>query len=90
MRRDNNFGFITGLNECLTTGGGNTGKPCIFPFKFHGKKYHHCTWKKGEDKPWCSTKVTNGHHVGHEREWGFCNSHCPISPNPGKHESTIL
>ena len=70
MRHYINFSSITGLNECLTTGGGNTGKPCIFPFKYNGKEYNHCQWKKGESEPWCSTKVTKGHHVGDQKELG--------------------
>ena len=63
-------------NKCLTTGGGSTGKECILPFKYNGKKYTKCGWKYGESKPWCSTKVVNGRHVGGQGEWGYCGSDC--------------
>ena len=66
------------MKKCVTTGGGNRGKQCHFPFKYNGKTYNTCAWKKGEPRPWCSTKVIKGRHVGDQREWGYCNSYCPI------------
>ena len=62
--------------KCVTTGGGNTGKPCVFPFIYNGKKHNNCAWRKAERKPWCSTKVVNGRHVAHQAEWGYCSLEC--------------
>ena len=30
-------------SECLTTGGGNASKICVFPFNFNGVTYNGCT-----------------------------------------------
>ena len=67
-------------NKCPTTGGVNTGKECILPFNYNGRKYNKCGWKYGESKPWCSTKVVNSRHVGGQGEWGYCDSNCPVYP----------
>ena len=75
------------LQDCVTVGGGsgNKDKRCIFPFRYNGKKYNHCISKAGNEKPWCSTKVTKGHHhVGNGGNWGYCSPSCPFSPNRGK------
>ena len=64
-------------NECLTTGGGNAGKICVFPFKFDGVTYNGCTTVI-DDKLWCSTLTNNGVHVGGQNQWGYCNSQCPV------------
>ena len=71
------------MSECLTTGGGKTGKPCVFPFEYKGKEYSNCAWEEGEDKPWCSTKVdSNGKHVDGSSHWGYCNAYCPATADP--------
>ena len=78
---------ISGLKDCRTTGvdGGKKNAECIFPFIYKDVRYTKCIWAEGESEPWCSTKVTkHGYHVGGQGEWGHCNSHCPISPKPGK------
>jgi len=61
---------------------------CEFPFKFHGETYNGCIdftdikdgRKIPSERPWCSTKVRgrNRNHVGGGRNYGFCNSQCPM------------
>ena len=63
--------------QCLTTGGGNAGKICVFPFNFDGVTYNGCTTVI-DDKLWCSTLTNNGVHVGGQNQWGYCNSQCPV------------
>lgn len=61
---------------CITTGGPNPGKNCIFPFTWQGTTYHGCP--EDSDGVWCSTKVDNaGNHVTGEDEWGICGQNCP-------------
>jgi len=60
---------------CKTVG--DSGKPCIFPFKYAGETYHKCTTKDSENgQPWCATKVdSEGYVVDHQ--WGDCLDGCP-------------
>ena len=61
---------------------------CEFPFKFHGETYNGCIdftdkingRKIPSERPWCSTKVRgrDRKHVGGGRNYGFCNSQCPM------------
>ena len=64
-----------GRGECIIKGGNNTEVPCIFPFRWHGKIYHSCVYKKGGS--WCSTKVDNdGEHI--DKFWGKCPRKCKV------------
>jgi len=60
-------------NDCYTISGPQTGKPCVFPFKYNGITYTTCTkaWTSTKLWPtlWCSTSVTNGNYNG---KWGNC------------------
>ena len=68
--------------ECTTVSGGpQEGVPCILPFGFKGKVRNECILEKGEDKPWCSTKVNKrGAHIGGQKQWGYCGPQCPVAP----------
>jgi len=76
---------IRSQEQCRTTKttSGKKDTPCVFPFIYKGKGYTKCLWEEGESEAWCSTKVTKrGFHVGKQGQWGYCNSNCPIPPNP--------
>jgi hypothetical protein len=75
-----NPGFVNFLATiCLTDGGEDPGKPCVFPFEFGGKSFDQCTWQRaGDDKAWCSTQV-DSHGVLIIGKWGHCGAQCPIT-----------
>ena len=68
--------------ECTTVSGGpQEGALCIIPFKFKGKVRNGCILEEGEDRPWCSTKVSEeGTHLGGQKQWGYCGPQCPVAP----------
>ena len=75
------YAFIICINKftgfCITTGGPNPGKPCIFPFTFKGVTYNGCA-PEVKSETWCSTKVDkNGKHVTGQSEYGVCSNSCP-------------
>ena len=72
------FFYFAG-SPCITNGGPNPGKPCIFPFIFKGVTYNACPPDpKEKSETWCSTKVDgNKNHVTGEKEYGFCSRNCP-------------
>ena len=54
----------------------------MFPFIFKGKEHNECIYEKGENTPWCSTKVdANGKHVNGQKQWGYCGEGCYIPGN---------
>ena len=62
---------------CLTLhdAGTKQGVPCIFPFKYKGKKYNGCT-KDNHNKLWCSTQNDqSGEYI--QDFWGNCDETCP-------------
>ena len=71
---------------CITVGGSDPNKPCVFPFQFGGDVYNECIFEgnqPGETEPWCSTQTdSNGVHVGGQGNWGFCSSNCPEIGGP--------
>jgi hypothetical protein len=45
---------------------------------------NECIYEKGENTPWCSTKVdANGKHVSGQKQWGYCGEQCHIPGNIG-------
>ena len=75
--------------ECLTKGGANPNKPCVFPFTWNGAIYSGCPVDPDdENERWCSTKVdANGLHLQGQDQWGHCSASCPISAPPPKRPS---
>ena len=60
--------------DCFTISGPKSDKKCIFPFRYKGALYHHCT-KDYHDKLWCATETNqNDDYVGHWGNCGLCNS----------------
>ena len=55
---------------------GDSGKPCVFPFRFEGKIYNSCTTdgSGGRKVPWCATRTnpTTGHTIASFK--GDCRS----------------
>ena len=68
------------LLRCITTGGPDANKTCIFPFTYKGKIYTNCTLDgDSSGGSWCSTLVDeSGNHVGGQH-WGTCGTNCLIS-----------
>ena len=59
--------------ECIIKASKRSKIPCIFPFKWNGKEYRSCVFKK--DGSWCSTMVDDeGNHI--QKYWGKCPSDC--------------
>ena len=68
--------ILFSATTCITVGGTDPGKPCIFPFKFRGTLYNDCTLdgnKPGNVNPWCSTVNDDN---GNMKKWGDCGSDC--------------
>ena len=66
---------ISGEGECIIKGSNNTEIPCLFPFRWNGKEYKSCVFKKGGS--WCSTKVDeNGNHI--QMFYGKCPRKCKV------------
>merc|ERR1711872_1143992 len=65
-------------STCSTKGGADSGKKCVFPFKYNGVVHSACTYARGFSKPWCATRVDYwGRHM--EGYWGDCDaSSCPV------------
>ena len=52
-------------------------KPCVFPFKYRGKTYNHCTNEGFYDGLfWCSTltNIETKEHMEGAGFWGFCEN----------------
>ena len=59
--------------------------PCIFPFKYEGKKYNGCI-KQDSNQRWCAIEVDNrGNLVEGESGKGFCAPWCPKHKRQRKH-----
>ena len=66
---------------CITVGGADPGKSCVFPFTTNdGATHTECTTKGNppdDPNPWCSTLTyENGTHVGGQGKWGHCAPEC--------------
>ena len=56
----------TSGTSCVTQGGADPGKECVFPFKFGTLTYNECAWNYAPDdnSAWCSTLTdSDGNHV---------------------------
>jgi len=70
--------YVNGDKVCMTNGGNEVNKACIFPFIYGSHTYETCT-KKDSDKEWCYTEVdSNG--IGVYGKYGYCDSNCKTCP----------
>ena len=66
------------IQDCVTKGGPDPNKPCVFPFNDRGISYNKCTSGTSGGKPWCPTEVDkNGYYL--TGKWGECGSNCGTS-----------
>lgn len=74
------FSMFSVKDKCLTIGGADPNRTCIFPFVFEGIKYSTCIKIISYDiNPWCSTMVDEtGMHVSGQDKWGDCGPKCPM------------
>merc|ERR1712064_243773 len=62
---------------CTTSSGPETGKSCVFPFRYNGIVYSECT-SVDQSAAWCATEVdAGGNYISNK--YGFCPSSCPSS-----------
>ena len=60
------------LGDCLTTGGSEKGRPCIFPFRYQGNSCPGggcCNLDNDPMGSWCATAVDSGRNM---TNWGYC------------------
>merc|ERR1712243_97993 len=62
---------------CTTSSGPETGKSCVFPFRYNGIVYSECT-SVDQSAAWCATEVDAGGNFI-SNKYGFCPSSCPSS-----------
>ena len=48
----------------------NTGRRCVFPFKYRGRYYKTCTTVRSRGRPWCATTS----NYDKDKKWGYCPS----------------
>ena len=61
-------------------------KPCVFPFKYHGKEFNECTTEGWGNVYWCGTTPTAQGNAG----WGLCKCPecgCPASESNNEKET---
>ena len=63
----------SGDSDCLTISGPSKNKPCIFPFKYNGKTFHHCT-NEHANFFWCATKTDSNMYM---TKYGECDAGGP-------------
>merc|ERR1712079_958932 len=61
--------------SCTTASGPETGKACVFPFRYKGVVYKECA-TVDQSAAWCSTEVDAGGNFVTDK-YGFCPSTCP-------------
>jgi hypothetical protein len=71
--------YISG--GCITVGGPNPGKSCIFPFTYNGIKRTSCAWDHWANSDWCQIEIpSNGSAIKRQGKlrgkWGVCGSGC--------------
>ena len=77
--------------KCITNGGLDPNKPCIFPWYYSHdtvpKLYTACADPAGSGYNWCPTEVVDGTYVSGSGKWGECDVTLPEcnalgTPNP--------
>merc|ERR1712227_1126408 len=63
--------------SCTTSSGPESGKACVFPFRYKGVVYSECA-TVDQSSAWCSTEVDAGGNFVTDK-YGFCPSTCPSS-----------
>ena len=66
------------ISECKTNWSGpNPNRKCVFPFRYRGKTYNHCTSVDNKGKPWCPTRLF-GNKIAYRfwGSWGHCSNTC--------------
>merc|ERR1719342_338396 len=61
--------------SCTTSSGPESGKACVFPFRYKGIVYTSCA-TVDQASAWCSTEVDAGGNYVTDK-YGFCPSTCP-------------
>merc|ERR1712012_136652 len=61
--------------SCTTSSGPESGKACVFPFRYKGVVYKECA-TVDQSSAWCSTEVDAGGNFV-DGKYGFCPSTCP-------------
>ena len=69
--------------DCLTSGGEDPGKLCIFPWFYpsNGVNYTGCANPHNDPRgAWCPTEVNEDGEFGTNSsgKWGYCSNNCPI------------
>ena len=67
-------------NHCITNGGPEVNKPCVFPFLYDRRDgllpyWHSFCTNKDSEKCWCYTEV-DSNQVGVHGKWGYCGEVC--------------
>ena len=65
--------FFQSMN-CVTNGGPDPDKACVFPFMYKGVQYDECT-SEGSNTKWCPTQVNAfgyGYGAAYGNRWGHC------------------
>ena len=62
---------------CVTVGGQDLLRPCVFPFYYRGELYHACALDDDIDgRPWCPTAVDSERRYFSFTKWGHCGPGC--------------
>ena len=63
----------------MTTSGRDSGKPCIFPWKYRNEPtvYYGCANPSGASGEWCATELSDGKYKWWSRKWGYCDMSVP-------------
>merc|ERR1712029_761926 len=61
--------------SCTTSSGPESGKACVFPFRYKGVVHKECA-TVDQSSAWCSTEVDAGGSFV-DGKYGFCPSSCP-------------
>ena len=76
-------------SKCLTSGGRDPGKVCVFPFRWRGIMFYGCT-REGRDGEWCPTEIHGGNMTTVDGRWGYCGQGCGDMQKPAQAYSQDL